>query len=46
MREAGLSSGGEYSTENLVFKLLRASGFISKLRINITNLVDKDLNKL
>lgn len=46
MREAGLSSGGEYSTENLVFKLLRASGFISKLRVNITNLTDKELNKL
>ena len=45
MREAGLSSGGEYSTENIVFKLLRASGYVSKLRSNINNAVDKDLNK-
>jgi len=46
MREAGLSSGGEYGTENIVFKLLRASGFIGKLRINIQNLTDKELNKI
>jgi len=45
MREAGLSSGGEYSTENIVFKLLRASGYVGKLRSSISNAVDKDLNK-
>lgn len=45
LRETGLSTGGEYSTENLVFKLLRSKGYISKLRTNVTNLVDKNLNK-
>lgn len=45
LRETGLSTGGEYSTENLVFKLLRTKGYISKLRTNITKLVDKKLNK-
>lgn len=46
MRETGLSTGGEYSTENLVFKLLRASGYISKLRSTINNLIDADINKI
>jgi predicted nucleotidyltransferase len=46
MRESGLVSGGEYSTENLVFKLLRSKGYISKLRSNINKLVDKKLNKI
>jgi predicted nucleotidyltransferase len=46
MREAGLSTGGEYSTENIVFKLLRSSGYISKLRTNINSLTDTDLNKV
>lgn len=45
MRESGLISGGEYSTENIVFKLLRSKGYISKLRTNIDKLVDKKLNK-
>lgn len=45
MRESGLISGGEYSTENLVFKLLRSKGYISKLRQNINKMVDKKLNK-
>lgn len=31
-RKAGLSKGGEYSTENLVFKELRNSGYLEKLR--------------
>jgi hypothetical protein len=45
MREAGLSTGGEYSTENLVFKLLRATGYVSKLRSSINSEVDNNLNK-
>jgi len=45
MREAGLSTGGEYSTENLVFKLLRATGYVSKLRSSINTAVDNNLNK-
>ena len=31
MRQAGLETGGEYSTENLVFKVLRRTGLIKKL---------------
>lgn len=45
MREAGLSSGGEYSTENLVFKLLRSNGYIDKVRDSIINLTDKQLSR-
>ena len=46
MRETGLSSGGEFSPENIVFKLLRSSGFVNKLKTNITKLTDKELNKV
>jgi len=46
MREVGLSSGGEYSTENLVFKLLRSTGYISKLRKNVKVVYDANLNKI
>lgn len=45
MRETGLSTGGEYSVENIVFKLLRSKGYISKLKTIINNLIDKELNK-
>lgn len=31
MRESGLSSGGEFSTENLAFKILRNLGYLEKL---------------
>ena len=31
MRQSGLDSGGEFSTENLAFKILRNSGYINKL---------------
>jgi predicted nucleotidyltransferase len=46
MREAGLSSSGEYSTENLVFKLLRSTGYISKLRSSVRSVYDMNLNKV
>lgn len=46
MREAGLSTGGEYSVENLVFKLLRSTGYISKLRQNVKAIYDIHLNKV
>jgi len=46
MREAGLSSNGEYSTENLVFKLLRSTGYISKLRSSVRSVYDVNLNKV
>ena len=31
LRKSGLDEGGEYSTENLVFKLLRKGGYLEKL---------------
>ena len=46
MREAGLSRSGEYSVENLVFKLLRSTGYISKLRQNVKSIYDKEINKI
>jgi len=45
MREAGLSKSGEYSTENLVFKLLRSTGYVNQLKDAITNITDKNLSK-
>jgi predicted nucleotidyltransferase len=30
-RQSGLDTGGEYSTENLVFKILRNSGYLGKM---------------
>lgn len=30
-RQSGLDSGGEYSTENLVFKVLRHTGYLAKM---------------
>jgi predicted nucleotidyltransferase len=43
-RQSGLDDGGEYSYENLTFKLLRRNGYIEKL-INLKNKVkDKKLS--
>jgi hypothetical protein len=43
-RQSGLEKGGEYSYENLTFKLLRRNGYIEKL-INLkTKLTDKKLS--
>jgi predicted nucleotidyltransferase len=44
MRQAGLDKSGEYSTENLAFKLLRTTGYINKLRDTVTQLTDKELS--
>lgn len=44
MRQAGLDKSGEYSTENLVFKLLRSTGYINKLTDNVKQLTDKELS--
>lgn len=41
MRSSGLESGGEYSTENLTFKVLRREGYIEKLM----DLKDKSYDK-
>ena len=40
-RKAGLSEGGEFSIENLVFKKLRNEGYIEKLIETITAFYDK-----
>jgi hypothetical protein len=43
-RQSGLESGGEYSYENLTFKLLRRNGYIEKLLKLKTELTDKKLS--
>lgn len=44
MRQAGLDRGGELSTENLVFKILRSRGHIEKLKNAITSTYDKQIS--
>lgn len=39
-RQAGLDSGGELSEENIVFKILRAKGYLDKLKNNISSIYD------
>lgn len=43
-RQSGLESGGEYSYENLTFKLLRRNGYIKKLLDLKNNITDKKLS--
>lgn len=43
-RQSGLESGGEFSYENLVFKLLRRNGTIEKLLNLKTQQIDKKLS--
>jgi predicted nucleotidyltransferase len=43
-RTCGLEKGGEYSTENLVFKILRRNGYIEKLHDTTTKIIDKKLS--
>ena len=44
LRRAGLEQGGEYSVENLAFKLLRNRGKIDKFRKFITDLESQTLS--
>ena len=44
LRQAGLAKGGEYSVENLAFKLLRTQGKIDKLRMHIDRLQSAELS--
>lgn len=44
LRQAGLERGGEYSVENLAFKLLRARGQIDRLRKHIIKLQSAELS--
>lgn len=43
-RTCGLEKGGEYSDENIVFKVLRRNGYINKLMNFENNVVDKELS--
>lgn len=43
-RQAGLDSGGELSEENIVFKILRAHGFLDKLKDSIAKTYDKKMS--
>ena len=43
-RQCGLESGGEYSYENLTFKLLRRNGYIEKLMTLKNYITDKKLS--
>lgn len=43
-RKIGLSNDGEYSYENLTFKLLRRNGYIKKLIDLKRNIIDKELS--
>ena len=43
-RNAGLAQEGEFSTENLVFKALRHTGVITKLKDSINSLYDKSVS--
>ena len=45
MRQTGLDSVGEYSTENLVFKLLRTKGYINRIKDTSKNITDKKLSR-
>jgi hypothetical protein len=41
MRDHGLESGGEFSTENLAFKVLRRLNLIENLKKSIDSAYDK-----
>jgi hypothetical protein len=43
-RQTGLESGGEFSYENLTFKLLRRNGYIKKLMDFKNSIIDKKLS--
>jgi hypothetical protein len=44
MRQAGLERAGEWSVENLVFKILRNLGIIDQLTDKIRELEDQELS--
>lgn len=43
-RTCGLEKDGEYSSENLVFKILRRNGYLDKLRGAASKILDKKLS--
>lgn len=44
MRQSGLESGGEYSVENLVFKILRNQGYIGRVMDAVNRAQDQELS--
>ena len=44
MRKTGLAREGEFSPENLAFKILRAQGMIEKLRTHVLAITSRDLS--
>jgi len=44
MRQAGLDKGGEFSTENLAFKIVRNKGYLDKLYKNKNSKFDQELS--
>lgn len=44
LRKSGLEQNGEFSIENIAFKVLRAKGFIEQLRQHIYKLQDQSLS--
>lgn len=44
MRRAGLMAGGEFSTENIVFKTLRSNGYLEKLNDAAINAVNQSFS--
>ena len=44
MRQAGLDANGEFSTENLAFKILRNKGYMDKLYKSRTQKFDQELS--
>jgi predicted nucleotidyltransferase len=43
-RTCGLQKNGEFSSENLVFKILRRNGYLEKLRDATTKIIDRKLS--
>ena len=43
-RNTGLSKGGEFCTENLVFKALRKSGVLKQIKDTINTVYDKQVS--
>jgi len=44
LRKCGLEDGGEFSTENLVFKSIRNLGYLDKIKKYIIDTTDKELS--
>ena len=43
-RQAGLDKGGELSEENIVFKILRAKGYLDKIKDGVAKIYDKKMS--